>query len=276
MTHTVNAMTGPGEIEPSAAESPHERVLVLGASNVARGLIDIAELVRGGREAPIDLVVAAGHGRSLGARSSGLWRSLPGLTQCGLWQALSSRPKAQRTSAIITDVGNDLLYGQSPETVVGWLEQCVLRLCETDCRLIMTELPLASLKGVGRIRFWTARRVLFPSSPLAFEGFIDKCSEVNDGLRLLAERFGATCCLPEPSWYGLDPVHIKGREQRRAWSQVLAPWNAAANQQVIRYSKADRSRLRAVRHASREWFGQTQTRSQPAAILSDGSLVSMY
>ena len=272
----VTAMTDHGDSQLGDVEYPLERVVVVGASNVARGMINIAEHVRGYRDAPIDLVVAAGHGRSLGATSNVLWRSLPGLTECGMWDALSGRPQAENVSVIVTDVGNDLLYGQTPEVVLTWLEKCVSRLCEAKCRLIMTELPLASLSGLGRVRFWAARSLLFPTSPLEFDGFIDKCKCVNEGLLRLADEFGASICQPESSWYGIDPVHVRGRQQTRAWSQILAPLRDSVEQRSSRFSNADRSRLKRVRHARREWFGRVHTRSQPAAFLSDGSIVSMY
>src|SRR4051794_31255557 len=61
------------------------RVVLLGASNVTIGFGVLTRLVRAGFRGPIDLRAALGHGRSYGAWSSLLVRSLPAITQCGLW-----------------------------------------------------------------------------------------------------------------------------------------------------------------------------------------------
>ena len=56
-----------------------------------------------------------------------LGRELPGITTCGLWDALAARPPA-RTAALVTDVGNDLLYGAPVAAILDWVAECLDRL----------------------------------------------------------------------------------------------------------------------------------------------------
>ena len=59
-------------------------IVVLGASNVSRGLARLAAVARARQPGPVDLFVAAGHGRSYGANSRVLMRRLPSILWSGL------------------------------------------------------------------------------------------------------------------------------------------------------------------------------------------------
>ena len=88
-------------------------VVALGASNLSRGLSRLTAVVRDTIPAP-RLLVAAGHGRSYGASSRVAWRRLPSILQSWLWRAfdrLEPPARDRRLLAVVTDIGNDLLYG---------------------------------------------------------------------------------------------------------------------------------------------------------------------
>ena len=73
--------------------SERPRVVVLGASNVARGISTIFETARLAVGGPIDLYAAFGHGRSLGLYTRVLGRGLCGMLDAGLWNALAHSPR---------------------------------------------------------------------------------------------------------------------------------------------------------------------------------------
>ena len=91
-----------------------DRFVVLGASNVSRGLARLTAAVRaraGTRAAaPADLFVAAGHGRGYAVTSRVGVRRLPSILASGLWRALD-RERVSAPAALVMDVGNELLYG---------------------------------------------------------------------------------------------------------------------------------------------------------------------
>ncbi len=103
------------------------RVVLLGASNLTRGVSTVIETAAAYWGRPLEVFAALGHGRSYGAASSVMGRELPGIVQCGLWEDLR-RQGAAATAALITDVGNDLLYGAPPEVIADWVQQCAERL----------------------------------------------------------------------------------------------------------------------------------------------------
>lgn len=258
---------------------PADTVVVLGASNVARGVVDIVETSHGFHGDPVHMILAPGHGRSYGERSHVLWRTLPGLTQCALWSELAASgersPEGRRT-AVLTDVGNDLLYGRTVDQLLDWVEDCAGRLSDLGFRLVIVELPLGSVRRLGRARFLAARTLLFPGSPLRYDGLVSTCERLNHGLHTLAERFDAVIQPMNPDWYGVDPIHIRTSLQRQAWAQLLAPLKRDPSFTATRFTARDRRRLRAARHAMREWFGRVEHRLQPSVVFDDGSAVSLY
>ena len=111
---------------------PPHRIIALGASNLTRGLHIVLATARAEWGADVELLAALGHGRSYGGRSQFVGRSLPGILESGLWPQLSQMPPA-RTLGLITDVGNDILYGYSPPQILTWVNEAVDRLRAARC-----------------------------------------------------------------------------------------------------------------------------------------------
>src|SRR5687768_7415205 len=107
--------------------SPADRrptVVLVGASNMTRGLGVLRALSAQACGMPHEVLAAIGMGRSYGLPSSILGRRLPPLLECGLWDALDRRPRRDLV-ALVGDVGNDLLYGQDVEVILRWVDECV-------------------------------------------------------------------------------------------------------------------------------------------------------
>ena len=105
--------------------STHRAVLI-GASNLTRGMATSLKTVQTIWPPPMEILVAAGLGRSYGLTSRILGRSLPSILTCGLWEKLKQGPSLP-TAALLTDVGNDLLYGASVKQLVSWVDTCLER-----------------------------------------------------------------------------------------------------------------------------------------------------
>lgn len=105
------------------------QIVLVGASNLTRALATAVEAPEHICGRPNRLLIAAGHGRSYGLYSRVLFRSLPGITQCGLWDKLRTGPTLP-TFALLTDLGNDIAYGVSTGELIGWVRWCVERFTE--------------------------------------------------------------------------------------------------------------------------------------------------
>ena len=259
-------------------------VVVLGASNVARGWSSLVETIGRLDTAPTDIFSAAGHGRSYGRRSRALARELPGVVECGLWPALDTY-QGKVTAALVTDIGNDLLYEQSVDEIEHWVATCLDRLRAHTDRIAMTCLPEVSPQTIGRWRFLFFRTLLVPTCRLNLDEVARRAAALNRALVRLAERSGVELVRHDPVWYGLDPIHVVRRARHTAWARMLSPvWGDSAvvptrgnGQRKGPRTGPTMARRRGRPRAALRWmFGREQRTSQPSALLGDGGAVSWY
>ncbi|MEQ8791969.1 MAG: hypothetical protein RIC55_37275 [Pirellulaceae bacterium] len=254
---------------------PMRRVVIVGASNVVRGISTIYDTSARCWGTPLDFLVAHGHGRSYGGTSYFLGRGLPGIRQCGLWSDLKERPPAP-TAALLTDVGNDILYGFEVERIGDWVDQCLSRMAACSERVIVTELPVHDVERITARRYNLVRALFFPQCRLPHREALDRALRLNELLCELAERHGAVRVKPLPEWFGLDPIHIRLNRVGPAWSHILASWSDKGPAAPSRPSLRRWLLTRWLRPQFRRLFGFEQRRAQPAARLPDGGAISYY
>lgn len=246
------------------------RVVLLGASNLKIGFPRVLARLRGA--APVEILAALGHGRSYGMWSRLAWvRQLPGIVQCGLWEELDRRPHLP-TVALLTDVGNDLLYGAPVPAIAGWVGTCLERLARQEAEIIVGLLPLATLEKVSPVRYHLIRQILFPGRRAApWSAVLDSARELNETLRGLGLKHGARLVEPSPSWYGIDPIHVRRSMRSQAWNQILDhPLLPLAG------GPGSGGRLPLFGSAELRLFGVTLRNLQPVCRLKDGSTVALY
>ena len=248
---------------------PPSRIVALGASNLTRGLATLAAAARAGAGPGAEVFAVLGLGRSYGMRSRVLARSLPSILECGLWRALEERP-ALATRALITDVGNDILYGASAAHILGWVEDAILRLRRFADDVVITGLPVSPLRRLSPRRFLGFRTLFYPPSRIARADALALAEDVDRGLRGLAERHGARFVEMRDRWYGFDPVHIRRSEWSAAWGEILGMPAAPAPGWV------ETARALAL-PAERRWlFGVERVRPQRGTTLGAGGRLWLY
>jgi hypothetical protein len=249
-----------------------ERVITLGASNLTRGFHTVVSTARAVWGPRVQVLAAFGHGRSYGTHSRVLVRTLPGILDSGLWRDLDALPPVP-TRALVTDVGNDILYGFPSEQVVAWAEAAVDRLERTTRDITLTDLPLASVRRLSSTRFLVFRSILFPSCRMSLAQAVDAAEHVNAGL----EELSAAHCLRffrlKPEWYGLDPIHIRPSLWRTAWQEILGCEPAAV---TGRDSRLEGLRLYLMPPERRWLFGIEQRTPQTGRALVSGGKVWLY
>ncbi len=262
------------------ADLPARRVVLLGASNLTRGISTAVETARLRWGRPLDVMAALGHGRSYGLTSRVLGRTLPSSVEGGLWPALAARPPAP-TAALVTDVGNDLFYGAAVERIVAWVERCLDRLAACQACMTVARLPLCTL---GRVRPWQfrlLRAVLFPSYRGSLGELAERAIELDDRLSRLARQRGCALVEPRAEWYGFDPIHVKWRHWPAAWHELFASWSSEAGKSSQEGGSARGSLVRGLylrsrMQAERRLFGVALSREQPCGQLRDGTRISFY
>ena len=253
-----------------------QRAVLLGASNVALGLSTAVEVVRRSLAEPVDVMIAAGFGRSYGIESNVLGRVLPGIVDCRLFEDLKARSPAT-TLTLLTDVGNDLLYDVPVDRIIEWLDRCLNRLKEQTDRLILTQIPISSLSSLGSTKYRIMRTVLFPGCRIGLKTMLRRAERLSERLTDLSRNYDAHLVVPRADWYGWDPIHVKSRLRMRVWEKFFS----ADSSHVSSVDEARRSmrrmpHLHRLRPSYRRVFGFVQRRAQPCGRLRDGTAISLY
>lgn len=260
----------------TAAGDAPRRVVLLGASNLTKGIGTVLETACRLWGRPLEVLGALGHGRSYGRSSSILGRRLPGILECGLWQELARAPFVP-TAALVTDIGNDLLYEEPVEAIIEWVAQCLDRLATAQARTVVTLLPVENLRTLSRARFQLMRTIFFPHSRIGLEEVSRRAHALNEALSRLAGARGFALVPHRAAWYGFDPIHIKLRHRPAAWREILACWSATSESaEPARSSMARTLYLCSRTPERRRVLGFEQRGRQPAARLGDGTTLAVY
>jgi hypothetical protein len=245
------------------------RVVALGASNLTRGFQTVVSSARVAWGPGVEVVAALGHGRSYGADSRFLVRRLPGILASGLWRNLETAAPLP-TRALVTDVGNDILYGFPVEQIVGWVDEALLRLQRYTGDIVLTDLPMASARRLSRAKFRAFTAVVVPACRLSLDQVLERAERVNAGLAALGAQRGVRLFRLDPSWYGFDPIHIRPALWRTAWSGILGVERAGER------SATESLRLYLMR-PERQWlFGAWRETPQAGVGLPAGGRVWLY
>ncbi len=271
MSGTLDARRG--EAEPHG--QPRRRVVLLGASNLTKAIGPLVGAAKSAWSEPVDVLVALGHGRSFGTSSRVLGRRLPGIAECGLWRDLAAGGPG-KTAALVTDIGNDLMYEQPVERIAGWVETCLDRLAEVGADTVVTLLPVDNLPKLSPARFLFFRTLFVPTCRAGLEEMVARAYEVDRHVERLARERGFAVVRQKAEWYGLDPIHIRLFKRSGAWSEILGHWPDC---EALRVPSSTPLQTLYLRTRTPEWrslLGFEQRGRKPSALLADGSSVTIY
>jgi hypothetical protein len=268
----------PNPLQESGTEQDvqPQRVVVLGASNVTRSITSIYQTLTDQFAAPIELLAAFGHGRSYGLETSVLGRRLPSILDCGLWPTLAERGH-RPTKVLLTDIGNDLIYNQSVETLFSWVCQCLDRLTQVDNELIVTQLPVANFENITPRTFKMMKMIFFPSCELELHEIMDRAGKFSKLFEKEIQSRSIRVVRPQATWYGWDPIHVRRRDWPEVWSQYLDFTSDPSHDEASgRLSLWQKLRMKFFAPEYRVLLGMKQRKVQPVATFRDGSTVSFF
>jgi hypothetical protein len=255
------------------------RIILLGASNVTRCISTIVETGRliAGAGSPVDIHAAIGHGRSYVQSSSLLTRTLPAITESPIWPASDPPPDGDApTFALLTDVGNDIMYGSDVPTIVSAVETCLDRLEERNAKIVMTNIPIPRVERITPMQFRLVKTLFFPGYDVSFKRALDDARTIAHRLDDIARARNIPIILPDHAWYGADPIHIMQSRSAAAWSAILSSWRPADPPLAARGSLRRWLTIRPARAARWSFLGRSFETPQPARRLPDGSTLSLW
>lgn len=258
------------------------RIILLGASNLTLNLPTIVRESLRHQCGPCDFFIANGHGRSFGMTSRVLVRSLPGILQSGLFESLRAAPPPLRSLALITDIGNDIMYGCSPQQIADWVRDCVDAIAATDdaAPITITQLPLESVQRLSPRHFRIVRTLFFPTRRITLADVLARAVELRDRLEEFAQSRPQVKLISQPgSWFGVDPIHIRRSMHVAAYRSILDAWPAPDGKKSMDQPHAIRRWTLAAWRLSpaHRWiFGVEQIAAQPSRRLADSSTISLF
>lgn len=250
------------------------RIILLGASNLTLSLRLVIGLMQQRVGGPSEILVAAGHGRAYGMFTQVLLRGLPGIASCGLWRQLDSM-ESRPTYALLTDIGNDILYGLPPEQILRSLERCIAQLQQQSAHIVTTNLPMASIEGLSEWRYTLFRNIFYPSSRLPRDETVSRARAVHAGLMELASRLHFKLYEQEPAWFSLDGIHVNYWQRKAFYQDVLQQFSHPGEklESIDGRQKFLLTWRRRPEFAYKTILGRKIYCRQPSGQLADGSSI---
>ena len=254
-----------------------QRVILLGASNLTIGFPLVLKLLENGFSAPLEIHAAHGHGRSFGQWSCLFRRELPGIIDCHLWDNVNKvRNSPTSTVALLTDVGNDLMYGADVSQILEWVEECLRRLAEQQSHIVLTLLPMSGLETLSTLRFHIAGMVFFGKHSSSRTDLLKRAAELNERLFETGSRYGVHFIEPPGDWYRLDPIHIRRTRRKEAWRKIFSGWPGFGSaDDTVRSSLKHRFDTWRFRPAQRRIRGRLQSTPQPV-LQTERAILHLY
>ena len=120
------------------APSPRILFLLMGASNLARGYSMLTRHISScfGKN-NTEFLNALGPGRGFCARGGMFNFTYPPIQDCRILEAANKKSCDTRV-VLITDIGNDLMYGVSADTLIESLNGLIDRALQCDAEIFLT------------------------------------------------------------------------------------------------------------------------------------------
>jgi len=253
---------------PGAA-SCLRRVILIGASNVTLGFPLVFNSCLESLPAETELFAIHGHGRSFCQWSYVLNRGLPPVLECGLWQALKQRPAAAQTWGLVTDTGNDLIYGRSVDDLITNVTTAFQRLHELGAVITYVGLPVERIMMLSDLSYRIAKKMLFPGPTVPWKTMSARVLEFDERVRQVASQYATTILIPRLPWYGIDPIHIRKSQSLIAWREILEAWSFPEQPKVVAPSYNAAMNLWHIGPAERTYSRQPFYTRQPCLSLNE-------
>lgn len=196
------------------------QIILLGASNLTLSLRLVIHLMQQRFGGQSEILAAVGHGRAYGLSSQMLSRGLPGIVSSGVWRQLEAANPCP-TYALLTDIGNDILYESAPENILRQVEWCIEQLQKQSAQIVVTNLPMTSIEDLSERRYTFYRNIFYPFCRLPRSETVSRVRAVYQGLIDLASRRNFMLYEQEPVWFGPDGIHVHYWKRRAFYRDIL-------------------------------------------------------
>ena len=209
----------------SISKENHNSVLFifLGASNLARSFYGLKRCItRCLFPRPVSFIHAMGPGRGYISQGGILNITYPPILHCDILKAAYNRRKInQQVVALITDIGNDIMYGVSAEEIIGGLKSLFSDLSELEANIFITSIPIDLKNDIGEFYFRILRQIFFPKSPAEYSQ-TSKTIEIVNQFILQSSNAKISVIDDMQQFCGIDKIHYSLLKSHLAWSHIAS------------------------------------------------------
>ena len=202
--------------------------IFLGASNLARAFYGLKRCIeRCIFPRSASFVHAMGPGRGYVSQGGILNAVYSPILNCGILEAVrNKRIKNQQVVALITDIGNDIMYDVSSEKIVGGLQYIFNALDEFETNIFITPIPVALENAISEFHFQIIRQVYFPKSPVKYFQASNNIKAIN---KFILQSFNQkiTVINDMKPFCGIDKIHYSIFKSQSAWSHIAGKLTAS-------------------------------------------------
>ena len=202
-------------------QAPHILFLLMGASNLARGYSMLTRhiLIYFGKN-KIEFLNALGPGRGFCARGGMFNFTYPPIQDCRILEAAEKKSCDTRV-VLITDIGNDLMYGVSADTLIKSLDGLIERALQWNAEIFLTSIHVNLKKDVNPITFFILKSFFYPGSSITYEETDLFIIKVNGYLEGKAEQIKRVHLISGMgSFAGADKIHYSLLKTHSAWEKI--------------------------------------------------------
>jgi hypothetical protein len=193
----------------------------MGASNLARGYSMLTRHISSCFEKnKTEFLNALGPGRGFCAKGGMFNFTYPPIQDCRILNAAEKKSYDTRV-VLITDIGNDLMYGVSADTLIKSLDGLIDRALQWDAEIFLTSIHVNLRKDVSQTTFFILKSFFYPGSNITYEetdlfiikvnGYLKDKAGKNERVHLISGM---------ESFAGADKIHYSLLKTHSAWGKV--------------------------------------------------------
>jgi hypothetical protein len=195
--------------------------VLLGASNLARGYSALTRHISRNISAA-EFLNALGPGRGYCVRGGLFNFTYSPIGECRVMEyAKTYEEGGFRIAVLLTDIGNDIMYGVSESSLIELLDNLIKKSLQMNAEVFLTSIHVNVSKDMGKTYFKLLKSIFYPNSPVTYDkansavkklnNYITKKSQQNERVHLVS-GLGVFC--------GMDKIHYGLVKSHFAWSRI--------------------------------------------------------
>jgi hypothetical protein len=200
---------------------PKIHFILLGASNLARARFGLNQYLENSFSNSISTSIASGPGRAYCVSGGIFGLNYPPLKTSKIINAgREESSNYSQTIALISDIGNDIMYGVPIQKLIQDLEKSIRDLSDFCSHVFTVPIPCKKIENLSHWQINALKRFLFPTCQLSPGQIISSIQTVN---QLLSEintpKF--TLLKTMDDCIGWDRAHYDLSKMHIAWNKII-------------------------------------------------------